>query len=212
MICRPAASLCKHRFRGRLCFRPEKSPHRGHQVCPTSPHRSMTWHMSIPWPKDRSAALWNMTGRPCPLPGWKTVFSPRFKTHQTGMQKRPRTPRCGPEPRPRLPGCWTDTDARVIRHKVPSYSWPVSLAPEDLCPMFGCFRDLLPPSPSASPPSDLLPEESLIHNESLRVWISYSSVSFWASASCAEPSNCSSARRACAGVLFSSDEWGLTLL
>ena len=158
MICRPAASLCKHRFRGRLCFRPEKSPHRGHQVCPTSPHRSMTWHMSMPWPKDRSAALWNVTGRPCPLPGWKTVFSPRFKTHQTGMQKRPRTPRCGPEPRPRLPGCWTDTDARMIRHKVPSYSWPVSLAPEDLCPMFGCFRDLLPPSPSASPPSDLLPD------------------------------------------------------
>ena len=51
---------------------------------------------------------------------------------------------------------------------------------------------------------------SLIHDESLRVWFSYSSSSVWASASCAEPSNCSSARRASAGVWFSSDECSLT--
>ena len=35
----------------------------------------------------------------------------------------------------------------------------------------------------------------LIHNESLRVWISYSSLSVWASATLLEPSNCSDASR-----------------
>ena len=54
------------------------------------------------------------------------------------------------------------------------------------------------------------PQGSLIQNESLRVWISYSSVSVWASASCAEPSNCSSARRAFVGVWLPRDECGLT--
>ena len=56
------------------------------------------------------------------------------------------------------------------------------------------------------------PRGSLIHNESLRVWVSYSSSSVWASAACAEPSNCSSARLASTGVWFSRDECGLTLL
>ena len=60
--------------------------------------------------------------------------------------------------------------------------------------------------------TDLPPQGSLIHNESLQVLISYSSVSVWASASGAEPSNCSSARRASAGVSFPRDECGLTLL
>jgi hypothetical protein len=68
------------------------------------------------------------------------------------------------------------------------------------------------------------PRGSLIHNESLRVWISYSSSSVWASAlslfasqttvwqrSCPEPSSCSSARRAWAGVLFPRDECSLSL-
>ena len=38
------------------------------------------------------------------------------------------------------------------------------------------------------------PQGSLVHNESLRVWFSYSASSVWASAVGAEPSNFSSAR------------------